>query len=271
MPGPPWSAREIDSLRQQLQRNQGSLAEIEIPGRTANAIRAQAVRRGLLRKRGSRKAWTPEQCALLEKLQQQGYGPQEIFVRNLLGSPRRTKWAIVKQWGRLQLADRQRANRTRRKKRWSPEKKKQFETYLRRYSKSKTPEQIAKHWHVARSTVCRWQHRLGVKQSREKVMQMPYSRAKQRRARQRMQKASQCAWQRRRQQREQALHALARELRSSARPPEERVCVDCGESWPKRREFFPYQDRRSSFGTSRYFKHRCLLCENARRRRNSRK
>ena len=271
MPGPAWSAQEKDSLRQQLKRSNGRLAQIQIPGRTANAIRAQAVRMGLLPKGASRKAWSPEQRALLKKLHQQGYLPQEIFLRNLLGSPRRTKWSIVKQWGRLQLADRRRVNRGRRKKRWTSQERAEFETYLRRYSKTKTPEEIAQSWQVARSTVCRWQARLGVKQPREKVLQMPHSQAKQRRARQRMQQASQRAWRRRRREREKALRRLARELRRSERPPEERVCVDCGESWPKRREFFPYQDRRSSFGTSRYFKHRCLLCQNARRRKQSKK
>jgi hypothetical protein len=202
----------------------------------------------------------------LKELQRQGFMPQEIFLRHLLDPPLRTKWSIAKQWGRLQLADKRRSDRMKHKKRWKPGEKEKFRKYLLGYSKTRTPEQIAKPWGISRGTVSRWQHALGVKMSREQVMQMPYSREKQKRAWRRIRQATKKRWKRRIRQREESLRELALVLRTRIRPPIERTCSTCGHLWPKRREFFPHYDRQISFGTSRYYKHRCILCENARRR-----
>ena len=266
MPGLVWTNKEKNALKRQIKRENRVLSDVEIPGRSINSIRAQAARLGLVEPRASRAKWSKSQRERLHELKRQGFSPQEIFDFQLLGEPPRTKWSITKQWGRMELADRRRSDRMKRKKRWSADERKKFTQYLLRHSKSQTPEQIAGVWDVARSTVSRWQNLLGVKVPRDQVLRMPYSQEKQRRARKRIRQANRRMWNRRLKEREESLSKLAADMRASPRPPREQTCTDCGQSWPRRREFFPHHEKKISIGTSRYFKHRCRLCENARRR-----
>jgi hypothetical protein len=256
----------LKSLRRQLKKEGRSVEEVHIEGRTAHAIRTQAVRLGLIHARDSRWPWPSEQRERLRELKEAGFTPLQIYQFELLGDPPRSRWAITKQWGRMKLADRDRSSKMRRKKAWKPGERKRFDDFLRKNSRRMTPEQIAKVWDVARSTVARRQTELGVKMSREEVMQMEYSQAKQRKARRRMRSGNLRRWEKHRQQKEDSLLRLAEELRSNERPPAEQTCTDCGRSWPKRKDFFHTRDKRISIGTSRYYKHRCVLCENRRRR-----
>lgn len=224
---------------------------------------------GLLEVRASRRKWPAKQRRLLRKLHNEGFTPREIHAFELLGDPPRSFWSIRKQWGRLRLADRDRARQMRKKKIWAPGEKKQFDAYLREHSGTMTPEQIGREWGVARSTVARRQNELNVKRSRDEVMAMEYSQAKQRRARRRIRRSSQKHWEVRRQKREESLFQLADELRAQDRRPAEAECIECGRVWPKRSEFFHSTEKKISIGRSRYFKQRCRLCENARRRERS--
>ena len=266
MPGSPWTPSEKKTLRRQVQKEGRALVDVAIDGRTINAIRSQAVRMRLVEKRASRQKWPAKQRRRLRELKEEGFTPREICEFDLLGDPPRTKWSITKQWGRMKLANRRRARLMRKKKIWEPGDRERFRKYLRKYSKTQTPEEIGRAWGVARSTVARWQNELGIKASREQVMRMGYSLVKQNRARKKIRQNSKQMWVRRRADREQALYDLAEEIRTSARPAAEQVCSDCEQSWPKRREFFHIREKKISMGTSRYYKHRCVLCENRRRR-----
>lgn len=194
MPGTPWTAKERKALRRQILREKKTPAQVEIDGRSVNAVRAQAARMDLIPKRASRAKWSQRQLDLLQDLQQQGLTPQQIYDGSLLGEPVRTKWAITKQWGRMHLADQRRVDLMKQKKRWANGELGKFHAYLLKHSSSKTPEEIARHWSVARSTVSRWQNALGVKATRDEVLQMRYSREKQRRALKRIQEASRRMW-----------------------------------------------------------------------------
>ena len=218
MPGKRWTEADIESLREQL--DQGlALKEVTIDGRTVNAIRSQALRMELVEMRANRRKWPSRQRRLLRKCKEQGLTPIEIFEFGLLGDPLRSFWAIRKQWGRMKLSDRRRARQMRKKKIWKPGEKKKFDTFLRKNSKLMTPEEIGKEWGVARSTVARRQTELGVKATREQVMAMDYSLAKQKRARQRIRRNSINMWAKRRSNRESDLINMAEEIRDSARPP----------------------------------------------------
>ena len=268
MPGPPWTKKEIQSLKRQVIRQKRTMANVDIQGRTVNAIRAMAARLNIMETPVSRAKWSSRQRQRLKQLKNEGFTPQDIYEFDLLGEPLRTKWSITKQWGRMNLADPRRSKLMKKKKWWKPGEKTKFRQYLLRHSKKQTPEEIAKIWQLARSTVSRWQNNLGIKASRDQVMKMEYSLQKQQRARRRIRKASREMWKQRRKDRERTLRALAEELRSSSKPPREQLCRDCDISFPKRREFFPIHEKKISIGTSRYFKHRCVLCENKRRRDN---
>lgn len=265
MPGAPWSNQEKRALRRQIRREKLALGDVKIDGRTVHSIRSQAVRLQLVEKRTSRAKWSASERRRLRELKEQGFLPTEIAELGLLGEPARTRWSITKQWGRMKLADRRRSRRMRRKKKWGLGEKERFHQYLRKHSAVKTPEEIAKVWGIARSTVARWQVELGVKVPRERVLQMAYSRAKQRRARVRIRSSSRRMWDRRRASQVDNLRTLADDMRAAEHPPREQVCVDCEQSWPRRREFFHIREKKISMGTSRYYKRRCVLCENIRR------
>lgn len=266
MPGQRWTKAEKATLRRQLAENGRKIERVKIPNRSSHAIRTQAVRMKLIPARDSRWRWTAKQRKQLRQLKEEGFTPLQVYEYGLLGDPPRSRWAITKQWGRMKLADRGRSRKMRGKKVWRPDEKRQFDRYLKEHSATMTPEQIARQWNVARSTVARRQTELGLKRSRDEVLQMDYSRAKQERARQRMRRGNLRRWAQHRRDKEALLLALAEQLRQAERPPAEQTCSDCGRSWPKRRDFFHTRDKKISIGTSRYFKHRCVLCENRRRR-----
>lgn len=270
MPGKHWIENERSSLRDQLCKSV-SLVDVRVNGRTQHAIRGQAVRMGLVEQRETRATWSNKEKRRLRKLKREGYSARDVYILQLLDESRRSYWAIRKQWGRMKLADRTLSRRLRKKKVWKRSEQKRFRQFLLENSATMTPEQIGKTWGVARSTVARCQSVLGVKQPREKVMQMDYSLAKQKRARQRIRRKNIRRWAVRREHHESELLSLAAEFRDRHQPPKERVCTECGRSWPIRRKFFHYSEKNNGFGTSRYYKNRCRLCQNTRRRERDRR
>jgi hypothetical protein len=154
----------------------------------------------------------------------------------------------------------------RNKKQWKPGEKQTFLKFLKKQSQRMTPEEIGKEWKLARSTVSRIQSQFGLKATRDEVLLMKYSLAKQERARRRIRRDNIRHWENRRLERETEMLGSAKELRRTMKRLDERVCEDCQRSWPKRREFFHINEKKISIGTSRYFKRRCVLCENTRRR-----
>jgi len=271
MPGKRWTSTEKDALQAQIVHEQRSLDEVTIPGRTPYAIRSQAARMNLIEQRPGRMKWSPDQMKLMKQYKKEGLTPQHVFEFSLLGEPYRSVWAITKKWGRMKLADRKRSRSMRNKKQWQPGEKKIFIQFLKKQSRRMTPEEIGKQWGLARSTVSRIQSQFGLKATRDEVLLMKYSLAKQERARRRIRRDNIRHWENRRQQRETEMLASARELRRTTKRLDERVCEDCQRSWPKRREFFHINEKKISIGTSRYFKRRCVLCENTRRRLHDQK
>lgn len=266
MPGVRWTEKERRALRRQVLRERRALEQVELPGRSEHSIRRQAARMGLVDQRPGRFKWPADQVRKLEKLAREGLSAAEISRFELVGDPPRSLWAIRKMWGRLSLADRGRSQRMRDRKRWRPGELAKFDAYLRRHSRQLTPEQIGREWGLARSTVARRQTELGIKRPRAEVLRMEYSQRKQRDARERLRRRNLKYWRERRERRVQELEELAQEYSRRGQVATQ-VCVDCQRAWPRRTEFFHVSEKQISIGTSRYFKHRCVLCENQRRRR----
>ena len=271
MPGKRWTSAEKDALRRQIVTEQQPLEAVDIPGRTSYALRSQCGRLGLVEQRPPRLKWTAPQMKLLKQYKEEGLTPLHVFRFSLLGEPHRSLWAITKKWGRMKLANRKRSRCMQNKKQWNPGEKQKFVRFLKKQSRSMTPEEIGKQWNLARSTVSRIQTKFGLKATRDQVLLMKYSLAKQDRARRRIRRDNIRNWEQRRLQREQDMLASAKDLRRNTTRLEERTCEDCQRSWPKRREFFHINEKKISIGTSRYFKRRCVLCENQRRRSQDRK
>lgn len=263
MPGTRWSEAEKEELVRQVREEGRELEEVEIGERPLHGIRRQAVRMELVPIQSNRKRWPKKQVARLRELKEKGFTAAQIHAYDLLGEPRRSLWSVRKMWGRLRLADPSRSESMRTKKVWRKAEKAQFDRFLRENSAQMTPEQIGKLFGVARSTVARRQTQLGVKRSRDAVLKMDYSQAKQQRARNRARERNLRLWEERRAQRLRALEQLDKKL--GPRHPR-RKCSDCQREWPKRSEFFHTREKTISIGTSRYYKHRCVLCENHRRR-----
>jgi hypothetical protein len=266
MPGARWTTKEKRLLKKQICQEGRSLEEVRLAGRSEHAVRRQAARMKLVTQRPGRFKWPEPQIRKLKQLAREGLSAAEICRFELLGEPERSLWAVRKMWGRLKLADRRRSRQMQRRKIWRPGERGRFDRYLQQHSAHMTPEEIGKVWGVARSTVARRQTELGVKQTRQEVLQMRYSRQKRERARRRLRRRNLRYWRQRRQERERQLEALAAEYRKR-QPDNQQTCVDCDRTWPRRPEFFHTSEKQISIGTSRYYKHRCVLCENTRRRK----
>ena len=266
MPGARWTNKELQQLKRQL-RDLEAIEDVSLPGRTMHAVRRQAGRMQLISQRPGRFKWPSRQVEKLRQLAAQKLTVTEIWRFELLGEPHRSLWAIRKMWGRLRLADPGRSRRMQHRKVWAPGERSKFDRFLRRHSGTMTPEEIGKQWGLARSTVARRQTELGVKRSRDEVLKMDYSQEKRERARRRLRRRNLEYWRHRRKEREREMEELAEQVRRRRPEQEEQACVDCRRTWPRRAEFFHATEKQISIGTSRYFKHRCILCENSRRRR----
>lgn len=177
--------------------------------------------------------------------------------------------SIKKAWGRKKLSNRKRARLLKKKKIWSEEEKESFHEYLQEHSSFLTPEEIAKKWKIARSTVVNHQTNLGVKISRKEVLALPGSRKKRQRSARRSAEETVKRWNKWREQHIDELMSMAQTIRETGSVPE-RICSDCETSWPLKPAFFQHQDKKFSLknfnGTTRYYMNRCRICEAKRRR-----
>ncbi len=271
MPGLQWSASELKSLYQQIVEENKDGKQVVISGRSRAGITMKAIRQGLIKLNRLRRVWPRRQKKLLRQLKERGYTPRDIADSSLLGLPDRTLWAIRKMWGRQKLSDRRRSRLMTQKKVWQPNEKELFIKYLHENSSTKTPEEIGVHWNLARSTVASWQRKLNLKQPYQVILRMDYSRLKQKIFLARNSRRMFKYWRHWQSLHEEALLAAAADLREKTLNISERICLDCNKSWPLRAQFWHFSHKKTEFGTSRYFKHRCRLCENLRKRKKNRR
>lgn len=261
----PWERERLS-----LQISQGAcLNQIQIHGRTKNAIHAQAVRQGLITAGSPRENWPLRQIESLKDAHRSRYTVAHILVLDLLGPPFRSQWAIRKMLGRLHLTNPKRSAAGRRKKIWKAGELEKFHIYLVQRSDGETPEQIARIWKVSRGTVIRHQILLNMRPTRSQVVQMPYSQAKFRRAfrknRKKLQKHLDQFRSVQRQARELRLSRLAAMLRERTPPLPEKTCRVCKRSWPLQEQFFPIRWRLTQAqGKVQRFSGRCRLCRTCR-------
>ena len=106
MPGTHWTEEQIDALRVAIEAGLDPRDDaVFVPEKSKHAVVSQAIRRGWIQLRyEGRENWPLAQRRRLAKAKREGLNPQEIFDRNLLGSPHRSLWAIKKQWGRMKLS-----------------------------------------------------------------------------------------------------------------------------------------------------------------------
>lgn len=267
MPGIPWSTDEEVALRERLIAAFGDVRLVVVPGRTNNAIRTKALRLHLISPARQKTSWwTARQIKLLKQLRRAGSTPELIFNFDALGEPLRTLYAIRDMWKRLKLADRRRSRAASQRKIWRAGERERFDAYVLATSERYTPEQIGVRWQCSTETVRARQRLLGVKLTIDRVRALPYSREKRQRCARRTARGSRKRWKLWRIKELSRLQKDAAELRLAYPKRPERICRDCHMSWPLRREFFHAQQRRSGSLTTIYFKYRCRLCENSRRR-----
>ena len=77
MPGKRWSDKEKDALRHAMEYGV-DVNDVQINGRRPNAIRVQAIRRGLIEPNSPRWTWPLRQRRLLKKYWRLGLKPDEI-------------------------------------------------------------------------------------------------------------------------------------------------------------------------------------------------
>lgn len=273
MPGKHWGELEVLLLKQ-LQEEGKDISEVKIPGKKRAQVRQKALRMGLITPSAARTTWPRRQINILKKAKADGLTPQNIHEQNLLGDPYRSLWAIKKAWERKKLSDRKRARLLKKKKIWSHGEKERFHEYLREHSSTLTPEEIAKKWKIARSTVVNHQMSLGIKLRRKEVLALPGSKRKRRLSARKSAIKTVERWNKWREVRIDELENIASTMREKG-PITERICSDCNISLPLKPQFYDYQDRKFSSkgftGTKRLYKRRCRLCEAKRRREQTAK
>ena len=274
MPGQLWTEHEIEQLRDFLSRGL-SASEMQVGSRTAAAIQNKAARLNFVGDGIPRKRWTGETERMLKRLVGDG-GTAAVISADpeLLSGYSRN--AIQKKLGRLKLIDRSRSRRAREAIRLSSEQLDRFHTFLLAHASRCTPEQIALLWNrentplVSRRRVVYHLQKLGIKRSWAEVMQMPYSKAKQRRVSQKASLASERRWEEYRQTQESELRQESRRQRrraqSRGRSLGGRVCRDCRRRWPASEPFYVLYQKQTASGRRRYLGRICRLCRNTRRR-----
>jgi len=274
MPGQLWTEHEIEQLRDLLARG-FSASEMQIGSRTSAAIQNKAARLNFVGDGIPRKRWTREAEKLLSELVRGDGTAARISAdpRLLAGYSRN---AIQKKLGRLKLIDHSRSQKAREAIRLTSLQLGRFHTFLLAHASRCTPEQIAMLWNrenvplVSRRRVVYHLQKLGIKRSWAEVMQMPFSKAKQRRVSQKAAQASQRRWEAYREQQEAALRDVAlrqrRRARSRGRSRAERVCRDCRRRWPAVEPFFVLYEKQTASGQRQYLGRICRMCRNTRRR-----
>jgi len=274
MPGQLWTEHEIEQLRDLL--SQGlSASEMQIGSRSPAAIQNKAARLDFVGDGIPRKRWTAEAESELKRLIGEGWTAARLSVSpDVLAGYSRN--AVQKKLGRMKLIDGGRSRRARDAVRLTAAQLDRFHTFLLAHASRCTPEQIALLWNrentplVTRRRVVYHLQKLGVKRSWAEVMQMAFSKAKQRRVSKKAAAASQKRWEQYRDQQESELRELARQRRNRTRSRGKslsvRVCRDCNSRWPAVEPFYVLYEKQTATGRRRYLGRICRMCRNKRRR-----
>ena len=274
MPGQLWTEHEIEQLRDLLAQGL-SASEMQIGSRSPAAIQNKAARLDFVGDGIPRKRWTAEAEAELKRLIDEGWTAARLSAdpNVLVGYSRN---AVQKKLGRMKLIDGGRSRRARDAVRLTAAQLDRFHTFLLAHASRCTPEQIALLWNrentplVTRRRVVYHLQKLGVKRSWAEVMQMAFSKAKQRRVSKKAAEASQKRWEQYRDQQESELRELARRRRSRTRSRGKslsvRVCRDCNSRWPAVEPFYVLYEKQTAKGRRRYLGRICRMCRNKRRR-----
>jgi hypothetical protein len=244
--------------------------------RTSAAIQNKAARLDFVGDGIPRKRWNGEAEKLLRRLVRRDGGTAARIAADPELLPGYTRNAIQKKLGRLKLIDRSRSRRAREAIRLSSSQLDHFHTFLLAHASRCTPEQIALLWNrentplISRRRVVYHLQKLGIKRSWSEVMQMPFSKAKQRRVSRKAALASERRWEGYREHQQAELRDAAlrqrRRARSRGRSLGERVCRDCHRRWPAAEPFFVLYEKQTASGRRRYLGRICRMCRNARRR-----
>lgn len=257
-----WKEAEKEMLKDRLLKDGLTIEQVEIPGRKPEGIRRQAVKLFLI-ERERHPPLTEEQLLLLYGFKAQGLCAKQISDEDLLGPPHRTPTAIQKNLSALGLVNKNRALAAFNRKIWYNGEKEAFAKFLVEKFRKLSTREMADKFGVSKSTVDRWQRKLGVKPSPSEAMAIPSTK----------EHLKKCIWERDRKKvlafeknlalRRKKLLAVAIALRKKrfVPPLEERKCINCGTVWPKRKKFFYYTE----ILHHRYFMRSCVLCEAKRR------
>ncbi|HEX8910884.1 MAG TPA: hypothetical protein VF796_00895 [Humisphaera sp.] len=269
----PWRTGEVRTLTEAV-RQARSPADVRLPGRSPAAVRTMARRLGLTGDGIPRRPWTAAERETLRELIAAGRTVKQILADGRLGGYSAN--AVRKQIQRMGLADPIRSAGQKAAVRLRGEVRARFHRFLQAHGRDCTPGQIAMLWNderaprVSHATVVYHLTLLGLRIPRRVVVRMPFSRLKQQRSveqfviREKERRARQRA----------VFEAHLRRLRAATeaaandgRPAAFRRCRSCGERWPLNPSFFPaYWKRSPGGGRRRLMKHRCRICERARRR-----
>lgn len=268
MPGTHWGSLE-ELLIAQMNRGV-PIEEVEIPGKSKNAIRTKAIRLGLIKAVEPRIEWPRNQIRILRKYQKLGLSVRYIYEANVLGDPYRSLHAIRQQWKRKKLSNRKISRAMRRKKIWKEGEFQEFVLYLKKFSTSQAPRQIAKKWKISRGTVSRWQNIYGLKLTLREVKNLPYSKAVRSRARKKIIQKNKENWNRRIKERREKFYQEAANLIFTYPKISTRICLSCEIELPLRTKFWHCHDEiirtKQSQMRRRFFKHTCRECVLEKRR-----
>ncbi len=278
MAGQIWTPWEIETLKKLLGQGH-ALRDITIGSRNSHAIRNKAARLNLIGDGVPRCKWSSQCETTLRNLMEQGWSVRRIAAAEGV-LPGYSRNAIQKKASRLKLTNPKLATRIKQAQRFSKTQRSLFRAFLWVRAQNCTPEQMALLWNethepqVTQKRVVYHLERLKLKRPWKVVIQMPYSKAKQRRRSDKAVASQQRRWQRYRIELEQNLKEHALELRRTARRNgkhcKQRVCKDCNRRWPAVEPFFVVREKQSRTGRHRYCGHLCRLCQNKHRRERSR-
>jgi len=272
MPGNRWTKSQIDSLIDQIVHLSKPLPAIDIPGKTRAAINNQRKR---LQRAGvlngffagrEVKPWTfPELKRLTTFTHDYGFSASFIAQMGLL--PGRTKDSISKMMGRHGLGNPAIKERARAACRFDPQRRAEFESFLRGEGRLLPSMAIARRWGLAQKTVTAYRRRLGLQLSWREARSSEDFRRQQRKRAAAFVAHTRERWKLWRERKRQGWEKLRQQIAQRADAPPPRICQACGEQWFATRDFFHVRTRRSSAGVKVSYCRICRLCR-AERRRN---
>ncbi|MCX6720174.1 MAG: hypothetical protein NTV36_03665 [Candidatus Staskawiczbacteria bacterium] len=145
--GSKWTKAEKQFLKESLAKERLSLENIVVPGRSSERVRRQALKMGLIPKLRNPRI-SRSQRKKIREMRSQGYSVKQIAEFGLQEHPHRTANAVQKVLGRLRLVNKNRSRAARKRKIWRNGEKEEFYIFLRQYSATLSPQQIAKKFGV---------------------------------------------------------------------------------------------------------------------------